>query len=150
MKGGWILFTPMKWRWFVLIPHWQAFLINVVKSLLSWETIEFEYIKYMSWRGVICFTCLKGGGGNVSHTWSGIVFLFKSLTKFSRSPTSMKWFLPYKCDEHVCGAFNIHLNSFLIKWAVRKRVTLNWVMRKIYASSSPLCIVNVIVTHFYK
>ncbi len=34
-EGGW------GWSWILLMLHWQTFLINVIKRLFSWRTIEF-------------------------------------------------------------------------------------------------------------
>ncbi len=53
---------------FMLGPHWQTFLINVIKRLFSRKTIKFGYIYiYIKYQlesgGVNHFLHTQGGGG---------------------------------------------------------------------------------------
>ncbi len=71
------------------MPHWQTFLINVIKRLFSWKTIEFGYIKYE----------LKGGSGIVyrlkgvliffAYVEGGGLIFFKLQTKFFQPPSQL-------------------------------------------------------------
>ncbi len=44
-QGGGLNFLKLGSEFFFML-HWQTFLINVIKMLFLWKTIELGYIKY--------------------------------------------------------------------------------------------------------
>ncbi len=78
---GWVgFFTDPEGGWILFIPHKQALLINVIK------TIEFGYIKYEFEMGLDFFrTCERG-----------LEFFSSSMTKFPPPPNNIKWLLTKK------------------------------------------------------
>ncbi len=76
---------------FFCMPHWQIFLINVIKRLFFMKNNWIWDIKYELEEGWFWFTCLQREF--VLHAWGGGSHQPNFLI-----PTSFKWPLPYQCS----------------------------------------------------
>ncbi len=118
-QGGWMFFhTLTRGRWIFLMPHCQTFLINVIKRLFSWKTIEFWYIKYkiVEGKGGIVYALGEGVGSVIlfAHV-KEVVILLSHWPNFNDDPrpNNIKQLLPY--------ISSVALVSFILIFSYRWR-----------------------------